>query len=83
MAYHLPVCNDDGNYNSTISIFHVSLTVRYLKYLSCIKSLRVSLFHRHVFEILPTFRNACSCSSSIDNLLEHVYGLHLVYETWC
>ena len=26
MAYHLPVCIDDGNYNSIISMFHVSLT---------------------------------------------------------
>ena len=27
MAYHLPVCIDDGNYNSIISMFHTCISL--------------------------------------------------------
>ena len=101
MAYHLPVCIDDGNYNSIISMFHVSLTVRYMKHVSCIShckscrchhlgilsSLKLSHWEFHcfiaiVYEILTTFRNAFSCSSSIDNLYRMFYGLQICGLTW-
>ena len=68
MAYHLPVCIDDGNYNSTISMSHVSLTVRYMKYfsfishdlhgnsvISAVKSLRVPLLHRYIVTLLHCY----------------------------